>query len=193
MNSYKSTLQILKDYNYLGQKVLEDGTLLIGKAKHIAPMAWLHSVYSPLSKEEITLLQYKLDNIIPESYKNFLLVSNGLNVFNTTLSLYGLRKNYNRNTNDIWQPFDIIVPNTLEKPKNSSKNIFIIGSYDWDGSYVYIDRKNEKVYLCDRDDATPLYEWDRFDKMLEKEVIRLSKLFDKHGREIHADQSTLPN
>lgn len=193
MNNYYEILGLLKKFDYLGEKTLGDGTHLIGKAPHIAPLAWLHTIYPPLSEEEISILEGQINNKIPKSYKDFLLLTNGLNVFNTTFSLYGLRKNYNRTTEDIWQPFDIILPNTIEKPDHATHNTFIIGSYDWDGSYLYMNTESERVFMCDREDITPLYEWESFREMLEKEVKRLVGLFDKQGRELLPDHSTLPN
>jgi hypothetical protein len=192
MNSRYNVLDLLRRFNYLGEKTLKDGTLLIGKAPHIAPLAWLHTIYPSLAEEKISLLEKQIKNKIPESYKDFLRVTNGLNVFNTTLSLYGFRSSYNRTSEDVWQPFDIVLPNTLERPVNASKNIFIIGSYDWDGSYLYIDVNDNRVYLCDREDITPLYEWKNLDEMLNDEINRLICLFDKQGRELQPDKSTLP-
>lgn len=191
-NKFKG-LDILMSYDNLGEKKLKDGTVLIGKAPHIAPMAWLHSIYPPLSESDINILEDQIKKIIPEPYKEFLKVSNGLNVFNTTLSLYGLRKNYNRDVEiNVWQPFDIIVPNTIEKPIDSADKAFIIGSYDWDGSYLFINTANEKIYLCSREDITPLFEWANFGEMLNGEIKRLSNLFDRDGKELNIDSSTLP-
>jgi hypothetical protein len=192
MNNSFGILDALRKYEYLGTQKLNDGTELIGRAPHIAPMAWLHTIYMPLSNEEIMELESRVQQRIPSSYKNFLLISNGLNVFNTTLSLYGLRRNYKRTVDDVWQPFDIILPNTVEKPSNADNNNFIIGSYDWDGSYIYIDKTSNKVFLCEREDATPLFEWENFELMLDSEIIRISKLFDNEGKEINIDESTLP-
>jgi hypothetical protein len=192
MNNSFGILDALRKYEYLGTQKLNDGTELIGRAPHIAPMAWLHTIYMPLSNEEIMELESRVQQRIPSSYKNFLLISNGLNVFNTTLSLYGLRRNYKRTVDDVWQPFDIILPNTVEKPSNADNNNFIIGSYDWDGSYIYIDKTSNKVFLCERENATPLFEWENFELMLDSEIIRISKLFDNEGKEINIDESTLP-
>ena len=189
--SYK-VFELLRKYKYLGERILEDGTLLIGKAPHIAPLAWLHSIYPALKSNEIEFLETKLGTSISLDYKRFLTSSNGLGVFNTTFSLYGLRRNYNRTIDDVWQPFNIITPNTLEKPDNAKRTDFIIGGYDWDGSRLYIDTETNVVHLCDREDITTLYRWESFDKMLESEIHRLVKLFDSEGKEIDETKSTLP-
>jgi hypothetical protein len=88
-----SNLEILKNYNYLGEQKLENGTLLIGLAPHIAPKAWLHCIHAPLNNEEISELEKKLKVTIPECYKLFLKKeANGIKVFNTTFYLFGFRK-----------------------------------------------------------------------------------------------------
>lgn len=191
MSLFDKSIDILKGYNYLGEQQLEDGSLLIARAPHIAPQAWLHSIYAPLTESEISEVEQRVGEI-PKVYKGFLKTSNGLGVFNTTLSLYGFRRNYKRQIPDVWQPFDIVTPNTIEKPANAKGSVFIIGGYDWDGSRLYIDKLTGKVHLCDRDDAKSLYEWNSFGEMLLSEIKRLSTLFDKEGKEINPDDSTLP-
>jgi len=189
--SYKP-LEYLKQFEYLGKRLLDNGTLLIGKAPHIAPQAWLHSIHSPLTNLQIKELEEKMQTAIPDDYKDFLKITNGLKVFNTTFTLDGLRKNFKRGIGDVWQPFNIITPNTLERPKNAGKKFFFIGGYDWDGSLLYIDSATNHVHLCEREDATSLYDWKNFEQMLESEINRLVKLFDKEGKELNPDESTLP-
>ncbi len=188
----KDILEPLKSFGHLGEKQLPDGTLLIGKAPHIAPNAWLHCIYAPLNKENIMSLQNNLSIQIPNDYKSFLEISNGIGVFNTTLSLYGLRRNYKRNIDDVWQPFNIKTTNSMERPDNADKDFFFIGGYDWDGSLLYIDSKTNETHLCTREDATPFYSWVNFEDMLKSEIKRLIKLFDKYGKELNPDESTLP-
>lgn len=188
---YKA-IEFLYNYDYLGKSVLEDGTTLIGKAPHIAPQAWLHSIYPGLSNKEIDDLQDDCNHIIPDSYRKFLLTTNGLGVFNTTLSLYGKRKNHIRTVANVWQPFDIVTPNTIERPKNARHDILIIGSYSYDGSKLYIDNITQQVHLCERYDAASLYVWESFEAMLSSEVKRLMTLFDKEGKKIVRGKSTLP-
>jgi hypothetical protein len=185
-------IELLKKFSYLGQKQLEDGTILIGKAPHIAPQAWLHCVYPRIESESIEFLERQMSIRIPKDYKDFLAVTNGLGVFNTTLSLYGYRRSYGRNVDEVWQPFDIVTPNTLERPESAGENIFIIGGYDWDGSYLYINTDTDKVCLCERENISPLFGWVNFQEMLESEVRRLTTLFDEQGKEIDINRSTLP-
>ncbi|MGZ3759793.1 MAG: SMI1/KNR4 family protein [Mucilaginibacter sp.] len=185
-------LNFLNSYRLLGEKRLENGTYLIGKAPHIAPNAWLHSIYSGLNLNEIKELEKVLDKPIPDCYRSFLEKSNGLKIFNTTFCLDGLRRSFSRGFEDVWQPFDIRTPNMSERPKNAIDCFFFIGGYDWDGSLLYIDIQTQKVHLCHRDNAASLYEWNDFEAMLESEILRIINLFDSQGKEIDSRISTLP-
>ncbi|WP_295711585.1 SMI1/KNR4 family protein [Mucilaginibacter sp.] len=185
-------LKFLDSYRLFGEKRLENGTYLIGKAPHIAPNAWLHSIYSGLNLNEIKELENILGKLIPEGYRSFLEKSNGLKIFNTTFCLDGLRRSSSRGLDDVWQPFDIRTPNISERPKNALDYFFFIGGYDWDGSLLYIDTHTEKIHLCNRDNADSLYEWNDFERMLESEILRIINLFDSQGKEIDPRISTLP-
>jgi len=183
---------ILKSYAYLGEEKHDDGTLLFAKAPHIAPQAWLHCIYAPLNDKDIHVLEKETGQEVPNAYKNFLKISNGLSVFNTALSLFGKRGNYKHLVDAVWQPFDLGLPNTYEKPSNANDNIFIIGCYDWDGSYLYMDKSDDSVHLCKTDDIKSLYEWKSFENMLYSEIQRLVELFDNEGQEKDSNKSTLP-
>lgn len=189
---YDKLFDSLKSYNCLGEKKLDDNTILIGMAPHIAPEAWLHCIYPGLNKLELEELENELTVKIPIDYRFFLGEANGLGIFNTTLSLFGKRKNYIRTAESIWQPFSLLRYNVDEKPDNAGDNIFFIGSYDWDGSLLYIDTNTSKVHLTSREFVSTEYEWPSFYDMLNTEINRLKKLFDSKGVIIDEERSTLP-
>ena len=67
-------------YKHLGEEIIpETGALLIGRAPHVAELAWLHSLFPVLNNEEIGKLEEVVKTEIPEPYKEFLMnCSNGL-------------------------------------------------------------------------------------------------------------------
>ncbi len=151
----------------------------------------LNSIYPVLIEEDIIHLEKELETKIPTAYKLFLLHnSNGLNVFTSSFGLDGLRKELGRTIEDSRQPFSLITPNTIEKPKNAKEGYFFIGGYEWDGSKLYIDKETGKVHYCDRWDATSLYEWSSFEEMIVSEVKRITSLFDEKGIVIDEDLHT---
>lgn len=183
-------------YRFQNQGIEESqstGAILIGKAPHIAPEAWLNTLYPPLSKNDVQALEKELGMEIPIDYKKFLLdVSNGLDILVGTFCLDGLRRNYKRSTDESRQPFSIITANIRERPRNAADDYFFIGGYDWDGSYLYIDKRTSIVHYCDRDDATSLFQWETFEQMLISELKRIYSLFDERGRKIDEDLYTTP-
>ncbi len=147
----------------------------------------------PLVEKEIYKLEEDMKTKIPEAYKNFLKWSNGMNLFSGSLSLDGLRGLNYREGDQAIQPFNLVTLNTLERPKDSKDEYLFIGSYNWDGSKLYIDNSSSKVYRCDRYFSQEVKnEWSSFEEMFNSEVIRLSKLFDHEGRELNEDVPTTP-
>lgn len=92
-NYFEQVRRKLEGYKHLGERTLEDGTLLIGKAMHIAPLAWNHKISQPLTDSEIAHLEKEMGCNIPGDYKEFLTThSNGLGLFVSIFSLDGFRK-----------------------------------------------------------------------------------------------------
>ncbi|WP_405207162.1 SMI1/KNR4 family protein [Aquimarina sp. LLG6339-5] len=182
----------LEPYKKYGTIIQENGTELIGKATHIAPMAWLHSLFKGLEKQEIEKLETELNTEIPNRYAEFLKFSNGLQLFNTTLSFHGLRKSYDRVTEiNARNPFSLTDLN-YERPLNSKPDYFYFGSYFWDGSLVFIDKSDSKIHRCDRDDSKPLNTWNDFNDFIKNEIIRIKSLHKENGTEKNPDESTIP-
>lgn len=184
-------LEKLNAFERLGVKDFSDGSVMIGRAPHIAPQAWLHRIYRPLNMEEINLLEKGIGKRIPGPYKEFLKHSNGLGIFNTTFCLYGLKISYDRLNQEINEPFDIVDPNKYAAPVIAPTEL-VIGGYDWDDSLLLIDQESGLVSLRSNKEQDLLYEWSSFNEMLEWEVKRLFTLFDDNGKEKDKNQSTLP-
>ena len=191
MDYFDTIKDILYKYQRFGIRTAENGTILIGHAPHVAPEAWLHKIFLPLTDNDIMLMEDEVKLPIPIPFKQFLKKSNGLQIFITKFSLYGLRRSYERIGDNTWQPFAMDTPNTIERIRNAPLDAVFIGSYSFDGSRLYMDRQN-KVYRCLRWDATPINRWNSFEEMLLSEVTRITKLFDSEGRQINKEQPTTP-
>lgn len=194
MNYFAEIKNELFEFKHLGEEtVAETGALLIGRAPHVAPQAWLHKIYPVLSNDDIAKLETDLRTTIPNEYKHFLQhCSNGLNVFVSEFSLDGLRKQLGRSIAASRQPYGLDIPNVDERPENAKDSYFFIGGYSWDGSKLYIDKETKKVHYCARWDATSLYQWNSFEEMLLSEVKRLINLFDENGVIINENLFTTP-
>jgi hypothetical protein len=183
---------ILERASSLGMRQLDDGTRLIGKVTHVAPEAWFHLIFSPLTEKDVKTLEQILRRQLPKCFREFLMdFANGLNIFSGSLSLDGLRKNYVRGGEQIWQPFALETPNLYERPKDAGLHHFFIGGYEEDGSLLCLD--NESVFRCSRKSVKPLNEWTSLSEMLGNEIKRLSALFDEFGRKKDPERPTTPD
>ena len=163
-----------------------------GHIPQIAPEAYNIYTFSPLTDEQLALLERVLNREVPKQYKIFLtLVSNGMHIFNRCLSLDGLQGSINRKLG-IQGPFDLSIPNVYERPSNADASCFFFGSYSYDASLLYIKDDVSTVYYCARRDATPLKEWNSFSEMLIEEIQRLKSLHDADGMLKSTRRSTLP-
>lgn len=186
--------KLMMYYSHLGtRKVEATGAFLIGHAPHIASEAWLNSVYPCLSERDTLELEAFLGTTIPPEYRHFLQnISNGMNVFVDEFCLFGKRKNYMRTSMDVTrQPFSL--SDALEeKPRNATPDMFFFGGYSWDGSKLYIDKRDNHVYYCKVNDSTPLKSWDSLAEMVISEIDRLYSLFDENGHQINENIPTIP-
>ena len=176
----------------LGERTLDNGTRLVGHIPHVAEEARLHLVFAPLTSQDIDYIENQLGLGIPNDLRMFYSYHNGLSLFSGSLSIDGLRRNYNRTGDDVWQPFDILVANKFESPDDLSNSCFLIGGYRQDGSRLYIDSKTSRVFRSARATSKPLNEWSSFEEMLLKETRRLDKLFDKDGKRKDSSFPTIP-
>jgi hypothetical protein len=191
--NYRSYITIhTNPYRKNGVELLENGTELICRTPHIAPLAWCHKIFPPLHEKYIYDLEKQMRLNIPPDYQNFLKDTNGINLFSSGLKLYGMRFNFNRNLYDVWQPFDIITPNTNERPKILSDDILIIGSA-YDGSKIAIIGRNDKVIRFDDNTFEVLNEWENFDSYLTSEIERLELLFEENGVPKDVDCPKVPD
>src|SRR5258706_14700655 len=94
--SLQDVLQILRDSRVPGRRTLPNGTELIGRVPHVAPQAWFHTIYGPLSEEGIAEIERILEKPLPTILKRFFTLANGLNVYSDELAIYGLRSDYSR-------------------------------------------------------------------------------------------------
>jgi hypothetical protein len=185
-------VNIMEANGNLGVRVLPNGTRLIGHVPHVAPEAWLHLLFPPLSAAQVQNIERDIGNSLPNVFSAFLLKANGLSLFSGSLSIDGLRFSHERSGDAVWQPFSIITPNVTERPRSSKASFVFIGGYRCDGSLLYIDKATSNVFRCKSKSAKAINEWPSFGAMLVAETQRLSVLFDAAGRKIDPKRPTTP-
>jgi hypothetical protein len=100
-----------------------------GHVPHVAPEAWFHFMFAPISDHEICQLENDIEIKFLDVFKDFLALANGLSIFSGSLSVYGFRNSWQRDGDDAWQPFSIITSNTAERPADSKRSFLFVGGY----------------------------------------------------------------
>ncbi|NMC55897.1 MAG: SMI1/KNR4 family protein [Eubacteriaceae bacterium] len=182
----------LKERRLNGEVITKNGTLLICKVPHIAPEAWLHSIYEGLSDYELKEVENKLGKKLPDDLYLLLKEVNGMNIFSDSISIFGKRISYAREGEESFQPYDLADMNE-ELDGIIPANWIAFAGYNWDGSTMYYDINNDNsVFICERDSKNKLKVWSNIFSWLSEEVIRLSDLYDEKGIEKDEDVPTIP-
>lgn len=179
---------VVDSYSHLGSKKLANGTRCIGHVPSRGKYSFLHSIFPVCTKTQINSIEKNCGKI-PASYKKFLLnTSNGLELYSSTLSLFGY-KNWDKAIDE--QPYDIVVPNTYEKPIWLEVEEYVIGSYIWDGTLAVMAETGQ-VRACEPEAGKILKGWGNMGEFLNSEACRLRVFFRENGEEIDEANCTLP-
>lgn len=189
MTGLENIVSLIRSYERLGKKMLKNGAVKFGKAPHLGSQAFIHELLPPCTPKQIATIEAKIGISLPESYRDLLLQHNGFDLYRETLSIYGY-KDWDKQTEG--QPYDVLTPNTYERPEWLPATSIIIGTYNWDGSFIVIDAKG-RITVHDPDDGSRLASWASLDKYLVYEAKRLPKFFDEEGRFIVEDVNTVPS
>jgi len=183
-----NTLIKLRKWSHNGVKKASNGATLICHVPHVAPQAWLHTIYAGLTDKNMDVLQENIGGILPKDYVDLLKCTNGINIFSDSLSIWGMCTSNARRGDEAIQPYDLVSLNE-EKIGRIPDTWLAFGSYSWDGSTMIYDfsKSKCKVFRCECDSITILQEWPDLWTWLDSEIERLSLLFDKNGIEYDED------
>lgn|GEM_PF-1759991 len=132
---------LLNEVKKDGEQRLENGVWLVRPAPEIAPKAWTHIVYPPLSESDINDLELQLSFRFPSQIRNFFLHFNGASFFGSQLTLWGKRSSYSRQGISSWQPFDIVSHNApSERPPGSPYSIVYFGSTECGDKRLFVSK-----------------------------------------------------
>lgn len=185
-------VSMFSQFEKLGTKKTSNGTVLYGKAPHVGSEAYLHAVFPSCPESGLERIEANVGMPLPPALRSFVKLSNGLDVFVGTLSIFGWRENFKRTVEAVQsQPFSIITPNTIERPQWIEPTHWIFGRYNWDGTAVCLGR-GAAVTARAPGTGEIRRTWKSLDDFLKTEAQRLRGLFDDQGREIDEESSTLP-
>ena len=183
----------VRRWSNIGEKIYDDGTILVGHVPAQGELAYLHALYGPLSDSEIEFLEEKIKRKLPERLRLFYQRHNGCHLFLQNLFVYGLRRSWKRSDLDLMSrnPFDIYIPAMTTTPCSLSGQGFAISGYD-DKSIVFIETDGSVMRMSSDRDKQCLNQWHCFDDWLFSEFDRLSKFFDEYGNSALGQAELVP-
>lgn len=163
----------------------------------IAPLAYLHIIFKPVSDPLLKSLTAELELPLPLHF--FFKQQNGAILFSGALSFYGLHtpgQLLNREDPFSRLPFDLQNEGGSWSPVNP-KQFLVIGGYGFDGSTICIDRSNLRVVMFKRVKTglakVPSHSWETLEDCVVSEIARLSAIFDKSGGLLVDGRLTVPD
>lgn len=153
-----------------GDTKSETGTQLIGHAPEIAPKAYIHSIYKPLTKNELIEFKERIPKELPLQVEKFLMLANGLMLFNGEIRVFG------------YVPIERVAatkihnypPNILVSNESILKiDLFAIGWYQSDQSNVFLLSDGKVVRVDEQGDV--MSTWYDIENWISNEILRLSQ------------------
>lgn len=147
---FSEVIRTISKWSHRGEKLLSTGVRLVCPIPHVAPEAWLHVLFPPLMKPEIEEMERNLRPLLPDEFKDFLMKTNGLQMFAYNISNWGVRKNFARSGDEAWQPFNLISHNEeADRPPGSPEDVIYFASADGGDTWCFFEI-NENGYRVGR-------------------------------------------
>lgn len=158
------------------------GGQLIRPLPWISPNAWLHRVMAPCPDAAIAELATTTGRQPPAAYVELLRAANGLDLFNKSLKVYGVRGDFSRDpAMALLLPYDV-ADATREAERHLKRDDFLVGSVGpnvdlcvWRSSSGQIERLARKT-------GEPLGQWPSLRDWLIGEAERYFSLHHSDGR-----------
>ena len=159
--------------------------------------SWCHRIYKYMDRNEINKLEIEIKKNVHESFKIFLLQMNGIEIFHSSINLFGNDIDYNTGKRISYAPFSLLDANEYrfnfgERPIQLSDDVLVIGGYGNDGSRIGILESNGKVVRYNRDTLETYNEWSSFEEFFISEFERICSLFNTDGVIKDSEMSTTP-
>ena len=82
--------QVTADWQHLDTQTTPSGTRCVGHVTQVAPKAWLHRFYAPLTVTDLVQFTDRTSMPIPIDWQEMLLAFNGINLFVARIILGGV-------------------------------------------------------------------------------------------------------
>ena len=171
----------LAAWSALGEATNEMGTRLIGHAPHIAPKAYVHVMYAPLSDQQLEEFRVQVGRAIPRQLLQFLGFANGLSLFlGNQFRVFGYVPLERRASSSVYHyPSSILMANGVARPTGLYPADVIVGWYEEDSSRVCIQESGLVVRFDAQGSGEALQEWPDFDTWLSSEIAVRNRAYRK--------------
>ncbi|MER8907164.1 SMI1/KNR4 family protein [Mesorhizobium sp. M0854] len=188
--AYRELRTLVDKWKRLGTKTYPDGTEWIGHTPDRAPEAYLHQLYAPLDAIGIGQMESEISRRLPDNFRCFLMLHNGIGLFANYINVYGLRRSWSR-TNLVeagQQPFSILEPNVQRRPGNAPDDVLFIGSLG-DNRNLIAMNPDGRVFRWESDDPLlgSINSYSSVFTFLLEEANEAAALFDPDGRRCDSD------
>src|SRR5258708_36985626 len=130
MHYLTEIIQLVKAAGAFGIKRFSNGVVYYGAFPDVGEGAWFHRWYPSLDEVEVEYLEQDLCQRIPESFREFLLMANGADLFRGNLALLGRFESTLSGLEP--QPFGLTNVNKGNRPSGTPKEILYVGAYSAD-------------------------------------------------------------
>ena len=133
---------------------------------------------------------------LPDQLRRFYRTYNGADLFSDLMSVYGFFPKtylYERTDERRSYPYNILDLNARHFNEVHSSEYFLFGSYGFDRSVVFTERRTGRVHCAFGEDMNRIRTtWEDFETWIRCEIDRLSKCFDEYGNRLVELEETLP-
>lgn len=178
----ESLLALLDKYRELGEVVLPNGTMSIGKIPGKEKWFLVH-LYAGLSSNEIQQMEDAIGRRFPEGLRNFYRQFNGMTLFGAgQLEIWGTIGPAPKGMPN-YQPISLVnAQDTRFELRNALSDAIFFGGYF--GHYFFTTVSSNTVFACTDTDATPIEQWDDVESMILDATKRLSVWFDENAQPV---------
>jgi len=180
-----TVLQRLDIWSGLGRRTTASGALQIARVPHVAPLAWLHDVFAPITVAQQEALLKGLPAYATSGLRDIHEAFNGIDLFSSNFFLYGRRANYERSVDNVL-PWELVSHNARVSRRLPAGALLVGGSHAVYTGVHFIELSGGPVVALEQENwDNRLFEWPNLRACLLAELDRLSFLFDNEGRPIN--------
>lgn len=177
----EKVLRLLETSSNAGDSTNEMGTRLIGHVPQIAPKAYMHVVYAPLTEAQLREFRGRLGRPVPAEYGEFLTHANGLSLFVGEMRVLGYVPTMRRASTSVHNyPSNVMIPNVSARIAGLSHGAVVVGWYRADGSYVAIEENGTVIQLDSKLRVGCMQTWPSFDSWVTSEILAMTSRELRH-------------